>query len=197
MNVTDFNETTGSCVNTSCECEYPQDTTTSTTEQDVNDMEDEGLDESEADSIPPLVEGDCDGEGYCDECGGKCDGVHSGEKEYIPPLVEDTHSGQKEHITSNLEELLEHFNNFIVKKPVFVIKINDEIKGYVSSEEEAQRTLDLQYEKILLTQIHSSYRMYTEKTSGKTLIYGNYRFMGIISYNQILYTLSYERVNRL
>jgi hypothetical protein len=96
-----------------------------------------------------------------------------------------------------MEEIIQHFNEVIIKKPVFVIKINDEIKGYVSSEEEAQRTIDLQYEKILLTQIQSSYRMYTEKTVGKTTIYGNYRFMGIISYNQILYTLSYERVNRL
>jgi hypothetical protein len=195
MNITDFNQTTGNCENTSCKCENRESCENTTPDNSWMDHIDEprvslneSVDEdipgvSDTDSIPPLVEAD-DNEN-CDECGGECDGVHS--------LKIDTNK----EFTITMEEIMEHFNEVIIKKPVFVIKINDEIKGYVSSEEEAQRTIDLQYEKILLTQIQSSYRMYTEKTVGKTTIYGNYRFMGIISYNQILYTLSYERVNRL
>ena len=130
----------------------------------------------------------------------------------MPPLVEDVDDVDDDEEDEDEEVVVEDDMPPLIpieesssrscaractRKSIYVIKINDNIKGYVSSEEEAQLFIDLQYQEILSTQINSSYRMYIEKTKTQTIIHASYKFMGIIPYTQVLYSIAYEKVNSL
>jgi hypothetical protein len=81
---------------------------------------------------------------------------------------------------------------------VYVLYLDDTIRGYVKTLEEAKNTL------IVLSQVFSGgilsryiTRSEANENTGTIYIYGRYRFMSIISYSAIIATLRYQKVSRL
>lgn len=178
MDTADFKETTGEVITTRnddvCHTEDCSETCVQVRETGHYD----------GDSMPPLVEDDDGHEDDVDDV----DEDEDEDEDDMPPLIpieESAYASSRSCARA------------CTRKTVYVIKINDNIKGYVSSEEEAQLFIDLQYQEILSTQINSSYRMYIEKTKTQTIIHASYKFMGIIPYTQVLYSITYEKVNSL
>lgn len=81
---------------------------------------------------------------------------------------------------------------------VYVLYLDDTIRGYVKTLEEAKNTL------IVLSQVFSGgilsryvTRSEANENTGTIYIYGRYRFMSIISYSAVIATLRYQKVSRL
>ena len=75
----------------------------------------------------------------------------------------------------------------------YIIKINDVIQGYLTNEKDAKQYLKF-LTQLFLNRSPNYYRTFLCTEGSRNVIYGSYRFMGLFSYDQILYTISYERV---
>lgn len=75
----------------------------------------------------------------------------------------------------------------------YIIKINDVIQGYLNNEKDAKQYLKF-LTQLFLNRSPNYYRTFLCTEGSRNVIYGSYRFMGLFSYDQILYTISYERV---
>jgi hypothetical protein len=98
-----------------------------------------------------------------------------------------------------VEELTEEEENDDIVDLIFAVKINDDIMGYVHSEEEAIALRD-KYANILNHSLDATYDTRSELSDDATTItfYGRSRFLSFITrWERFLSSVSYECIERL